>query len=47
MGGTYTQVGGFFLPDLRLPKTETQPVGIWGQRRVRYLKEHKKAILTY
>jgi len=43
MGGTYTQVGDYLLPDLRLPESETQPIGIWGQRHLRYLKEHKRA----
>ena len=43
MGGTYTQVGDYFLPDLILPEEETKPVGVWGQRHRRYLKEHKRA----
>ncbi len=30
MGGTYTQVGDCFLPDLRLPKEEIKSIGIWG-----------------
>lgn len=42
MGGTYTQVGDYFLPDLKLPEKETQPVGIWGQRHLRYLKEYRR-----
>lgn len=46
MGGTYTQIGDYFLPDLKLPEEETKPIGIWGQRHRRYLKEHKKAIYT-
>ena len=24
MGGTYTQVGDYYLPDLKLPEEETQ-----------------------
>ena len=44
MGGTYTQVGDYFLPDLKLPEKETQPVGIWGQRHLRYLKECHRVI---
>ena len=43
MGGTYTQVGDYFLPDLKLPKDEQQPIGVWGQRHRRYLKEHRRA----
>lgn len=46
MGGTYTQVGDYFLPDLKLPKEENKPIGIWGQRHKRYLKEHKRATYT-
>lgn len=42
MGGTYIRVGDYFLPDLKLPETETQSIGIWGQRHKHYLKEHKR-----
>lgn len=44
MGGTYTQVGDYFLPDLKLPEKETQPVGIWGQRHLRYLKGCRRVV---
>lgn len=43
MGGTYTQVGDDLLPDLKLPEEEQQPIGVWGQRHRRYLKEHHRA----
>lgn len=42
MGGTYTRVGDYLLPDLKLPEEE-QPIGVWGQRHRRYLKEHRRA----
>ena len=42
MGGTYTQVGDYLLPDLKLPQEEQQPIGVWGQRHRRYLKEHRR-----
>ena len=42
MGGTYTQIGDYLLPDLKLPEKETQPIGIWGQRHLRYLKEYRR-----
>ena len=45
MGGAYIRVGDYFLPDLKLPETETQSIGIWGQRHLRYLKEYHR--LTY
>ena len=38
MGGTYTQVGDYLLPDLKLPEEEQQPIGVWGQRHRRYLR---------
>ena len=44
MGGTYTQVGDYFLPDLKLSEKEIQPVGIWGQRHLRYLKECRRVV---
>lgn len=43
MGGTYTQVGDYLLPDLKLPEEEQPPIGVWGQRHRRYLKEHRRA----
>ena len=46
MGGTYTQVGDYFLPDLKLPEEKTKPIGIWGQRHRRYLQEYKRATYT-
>ena len=42
LGGTYHQEGDYFLPGLLLP--ERIPVGIWGQRRRQYLREHRKAL---
>lgn len=46
MGGTYTQVGDYLLPDLKLPEEERLPIGVWGQRHRRYLKEHRRATYT-
>ena len=43
MGGTYTQVGDYLLPNLELPEEEQQPIGVLGQRHRRYLKEHRRA----
>lgn len=44
MDGTYYQEGDYFLPDLSVP--ELPAIGIWGQRRRRYLKEHRQALYT-
>ena len=43
---TYTRQGDYYLPDLELPDQDNREIGIWGQRRRRYLKEHHK-ILYY
>lgn len=44
IGGTYHQEGDYFLPDLSVPKLPA--IGIWGQRRKRYMKEHRQALYT-
>lgn len=45
LGGTYTQIGDYLLPDLLLPaEKDDRPIGIWGQRRLRYLKQYHKVI---
>ena len=46
MGGTYTQQGDYFLPDLKLPPEEERPIGVWGQRKPRYLREHRPILYT-
>ena len=44
-GGTYTKQGDYLLPDLSLPaEKDDRPIGIWGQRRLRYLKQYHKVI---
>ena len=41
-GGTYTKVGDYYLPNLTLPDEPEYHIGIWGQRRLDYLKKHRK-----
>lgn len=43
-GGTYHQEGDYFRPNLAVQ--ESTPVGIWGQRHLRYLKKHRQAFYT-
>ena len=43
-GGTYTEVGQVLLPNLVLDQQPEGEIGIWGWRRKRYLKEHKKGV---
>lgn len=44
IGGTYREAGDYLLPNLTLPENDNRPIGIWGQRRLRYLKQHHKVI---
>ena len=44
MGGTYTIQGDYYLPNLTLPPEEKRPIGVWGQCRLRYLKQHHKIL---
>ena len=39
-GGTYTMQGDYRMPNITLPAEDERPVGVWGQRRLRYLKQH-------
>lgn len=43
-GGTYTAPGDYLLPNLTLPAEERRLIGAWGQRRLRYLKSHRKVL---
>ena len=36
--------GDYYLPELVLPPEEEKSIGIWGQRHLRYLKEHKQLV---
>ena len=44
MGGTYSQVGDYLLPNITIPEESSEPIGVWGQRHARYLKEHRKVL---
>ena len=43
-GGTYTMQGDYRLPNLIVEETDTRPIGVWGQRRLYYLKHHRKVL---
>ena len=47
MGGTYVRQGEYNLPCLSLPaEKENKPIGVWGQRHLHYLKQHRKVLYT-
>ena len=41
-GISYTLQGDYYIPDLALPEQEDKPIGLWGQRHLRYIKQHRK-----
>ena len=43
-GGTYTMQGDYRSPDLTIQPEEERPIGVWAQRRLRYLKQHHKIL---
>ena len=36
--------GDYYIPRLKLPEEEQQPIGVWGQRHLRYIKQNRKAL---
>ena len=40
----YELQGDYYLPCLKLPEEEQQPIGVWGQRHRRYLGNYRKAV---
>ncbi len=44
MGGTYRQVGDYFIPNLVLPDDDKYQIGKYGRMRRSYLKEHRKIL---
>ena len=46
---TYSEVNGYKIPDLALPDDglgEEVYIGVWGQRRLDYLKKHKRVLYS-
>ena len=44
MGGTYRQEWDYLLPNVEVP--DSPAIGIWGQRRHKYLLDHNHALYT-
>ena len=40
----YELQGDYYIPRLKLPEEEQQPIGIWGQRHLRYIKQNRKVL---
>lgn len=45
-GISYTLRDDYYLPDLTIPDEEEQPIGLWGQWHLRYIKQHCKVLCT-
>ena len=46
IGLWYELQGDYYIPCLKLPDEKQRPIGIWGQRHLRYLRKHRKAVYT-
>lgn len=44
MGGTYSRVGDYRIPNITVSEEASEPIGIWGQRHAQYLKEHCRVL---
>ena len=45
-GFWYELQGDYYIPCLVLDEEDTQPIGMWGRKHLRYIKEHRKALYT-
>ena len=43
----YERQGDYYIPCLTLPVEKEQPIGLWGQRHLRYIKQHKRVFYAY
>ena len=42
----YEPRGDYYIPCLAVPAQEERPIGIWGQRHLRYIKKERKTLYT-
>ena len=42
----YELRGDYYIPCLTVPAQEEKPIGIWGQRHLRYIKQERKTLYT-
>ena len=47
MGGAYVRQGDYLLPCLSpSAEKENKPIGVWGQRHLRYIRQYKRILYT-
>ena len=42
----YELQGDYYIPCLGLDEENTQPIGMWGRKHLRYIKEHRPVLHT-
>lgn len=42
----YELQGDYYIPCLALNDADTQPIGMWGKRHLRYIKEHRPVLYS-
>ena len=40
----YELQGDYYIHCLKLPEEEQHPIGVWGQRHLRYIRQHRKVL---
>ena len=40
----YELQGDYYIPCLTIPEEEQQPIGVWGQRHLRYTRENRQGL---
>ena len=40
----YELQGDYYIPCLKLPEEEQHPIGVWGQRHLRYIRRNRKVL---
>lgn len=40
----YELQGDYYIPCLTIPEEEQRPIGVWGQRHLRYILEYRKGL---
>ena len=40
----YELQGDYYIPCLTIPEEEQQPIGIWGRRHLRYIREYRQGL---
>ena len=40
----YELQGDYYIPCLMIPEDEQRPIGVWGRRHLRYIREYRKGL---